>query len=294
MVYSLLGWCGEMVYCSLGQGKLCEKRGFLNGPLCPIYGHGAIVVLLCLDGGCKNPVLTFLLGAVLTSMVEYITSYAMEKLFHMRWWDYSRYRFHINGRVCLLNSTLFGIASVFLCHIANPPVASRLGELIESGFGVPLAMILLVIYAADIVVSVRSAIRISDHLAKLQAIQAELTGKLEELKQEQQQAIEAERERMAQRKAELLESAEQKAAEAAEALQAKLEPLTERGNEFGARLESVKMEAQQKFRVLYERSDIFERRLLRSFPTMRPTRHPEVLEKWREYVENWKKDKRKD
>ena len=61
LVYSLLGWCGEMVYCSIGQRKLCEKRGFLNGPLCPIYGHGALVVLLALDGGCDNPLLTFLL-----------------------------------------------------------------------------------------------------------------------------------------------------------------------------------------------------------------------------------------
>ena len=95
LAYSFLGWCGEMVYCSIGQRKLCEKRGFLNGLLCPIYGHGALVVLLVLDGRCENPLLTFLLGAVLTSAVEYITSYGMEKLFHMRWWDYSRYRFHL-------------------------------------------------------------------------------------------------------------------------------------------------------------------------------------------------------
>ena len=81
IIYSILGWCGEMIYCSAGQRKLCEKRGFLNGPVCPIYGHGALVVLLCLHGGCKNPLLTFLLGAVLTSLVEYITSFAMEKLF---------------------------------------------------------------------------------------------------------------------------------------------------------------------------------------------------------------------
>ena len=64
ITYSLLGWCGEMVYCSIGQRRLCEKRGFLNGPLCPIYGHGALVVLLVLDGGCEHPALTFLLGAL--------------------------------------------------------------------------------------------------------------------------------------------------------------------------------------------------------------------------------------
>ena len=82
MLYSFLGWCGEMVYCSLGQRRLCEKRGFLNGPICPIYGHGALLVLL--TGGYQTPLETFLIGAIQTSAVEYLTSYLMEKLFHMR------------------------------------------------------------------------------------------------------------------------------------------------------------------------------------------------------------------
>lgn len=293
MVYSLLGWCGEMIYCSIGQRRLCEKRGFLNGPLCPIYGHGALVVLFCLDGGCGNPLLTFLLGAILTSIVEYITSYMMEKLFHMRWWDYSRYKFHINGRVCLLNSTLFGLASVFLCHLANPPIAHWIENIISAPIGIPLAIILLIIYLSDIILSVRSAVQISDHLAKLHAIQSELTEKLEELKAEQQQVLEAERRHISQRKAEIIQAAEQKAAEAAQSLQSKLEPLTERSSEFTARLEAAKSEAQQKLRALYDRPDIFERRMLHSFPTMRSIHHPEALTKWREYMENRKKENSK-
>lgn len=270
MVYSLLGWCGEMIYCSIGQRKLCEKRGFLNGPICPIYGHGALIVLLCLDGGCKNPILTFLLGAILTSIVEYITSYVMEKLFHMRWWDYSRYKFHINGRVCLLNSTLFGLASVFLCHIANPPIAAWLTNLFASGVGIPLAIVLSVIYLTDIILSVRSAIQISSHLAKLHAIQAELAEKLEALKLEHQQAMEAERQRLEQRKTALLQTAEQ------------------RGDELTARLEAARAEAHQKLRALYDRPDFFERRLLHSFPTMRSTHHPDALKKLKEHLENRK------
>ncbi|MDE7220654.1 MAG: hypothetical protein K2O45_13715 [Oscillospiraceae bacterium] len=260
MVYSFLGWCGEMIYCSIGQRRLCEKRGFLNGPLCPIYGHGALVVLLCLRGGCGNPVLTFLLGAVLTSIVEYITSYAMEKLFHMRWWDYSRYKFHLNGRVCLLNSTLFGLASVFLCHFANPPIAAWIASLIASGAGIPLAMILLVVYLADIVLSVRSAIRIGDRLAKLHMIHDELAEKLETLK-----------------------------AEATQTVHAKLEPLSERTDELAARLESAKAETQQKLRALYDRQDFFERRLLRSFPTLRSVHYPDALKKLREHLSALKK-----
>ena len=257
ITYSLLGWCGEMVYCSIGQRRLCEKRGFLNGPVCPIYGHGALVVLLCLHGGCKNPLLTFLLGAVLTSLVEYITSFAMEKLFHMRWWDYSQYKFHLNGRVCLLNSTLFGLASVFLCHFANPPISAWLAGLLASGAAVPLSLILLAIYLTDIVLSVRGAIQLGGRLARLHAIYGELSEKLESM-----------------------------TAEARQTVHTKLE---ERGGELTARLEAVRQEAQQKLRTLYDRQSLFERRLLRSFPTMRSIHYPEAMKKWKEYLESRKK-----
>ena len=248
LAYSFLGWCGEMVYCSIGQRKLCEKRGFLNGLLCPIYGHGALVVLLVLDGRCENPLLTFFFGMLLTSAVEYVTSYVMERLFHMRWWDYSHYRFQLNGRVCLLNSTLFGLASVFLCHFANPPIARWLGTLFAAGLGVPLALVLGVLYLADIAVSVRSALRVGSHLAKLHAVHDELARRLEQLRAGQRQFTEAQRQR----------------------------------------LEEVRAEAQRKLHALYERQDFFDRRLLQSFPTLKSARHSEALAKLREYLENRK------
>ena len=256
MVYSFIGWCGEMLYCSACQRRLCEKRGFLNGPLCPIYGHGALVVLLALDGGCENPALTFLLGALLTSLVEYVTSYAMEKLFRMRWWDYSRYRFHINGRVCLLNSVLFGLASVFLCHAANPLVTAWLTGLFAAGVGTPLALLLLAVYLADIVLSVRSAIQIGSRLAKLHAIYDELSQRLEALK-----------------------------AEAAQSVHTHLEPIAERADDLASRLENARAEAQQKLHALYDKQDFFERRLLRAFPTLHSPLHGEALKKLREYRE---------
>lgn len=87
MIYSAAGWVGEMFYCSVGKGHICEKRGFLNGFICPIYGHGALLVLYVLHGGLKNPLLTFLAGMALTSALEYFTSWFMEAVFHMRWWD---------------------------------------------------------------------------------------------------------------------------------------------------------------------------------------------------------------
>ena len=86
--YSFVGWLCETVYCSIGQRKLAD-RGFLNGPVCPIYGFGALGVVLLLRPVQQSPAAVFVLGMVLTSALEYLTSYAMEKLFSAKWWDYS-------------------------------------------------------------------------------------------------------------------------------------------------------------------------------------------------------------
>lgn len=304
LFYSFLGWCGEMVYCSIGQRKLCEKRGFLNGPLCPIYGHGALLVLAVLGNRWNSPAATFLVGMVLTSAVEYVTSYVMEKLFHMLWWDYSCRRFNLNGRVCLLNSLLFGLACLVLRYGIQPRVFPPLEWLTDRHLLIPLALTLFVIYAADIVLSVRSAIQIGNRLEKLHAIQDELAEKLEALKAEQLQRQEAQRARLefalsearqaaAQRRAEAeqalseaRQAAAQRRAEAAQAIQDRLEPL---GDEFAQRLEHARAEARQRLEALYAGQDIFERRLMRSFPTLRSPRHSEALRKLREYWENRKK-----
>lgn len=289
ILYSFLGWCGEMVYCSIGQRKLCEKRGFLNGPLCPIYGHGALLVLVVLGQRWNNPISTFLIGMVLTSTVEYLTSYLMEKLFHMRWWDYSHHHFQLNGRICLLNSTLFGLACLVLRYVVHPRVMEPILWLFDHGLAVPLALALFALYVTDIVLSVRSAIQIGNRLEKLHAIYDELTEKLEALKAEQLQKQEAQRSRLEFALSEARQAAAERRAEAAQALQERLEPLSELGDEFAQRLERAKAEARQRLEALYAGQDIFERRLMRSFPALRSPRHGEFLKKLREYWENRKK-----
>ncbi len=183
IAYSTLGWCGEMLYCSVPKGHLCEKRGFLNGFLCPIYGHGALLVLYCLHGGFRNPLLTFFFGAVLTSVLEYFTSWIMEKLFHMRWWDYSHYKLQLNGRVCLLNSTCFGLACVLLCHLVQPWLWAHITAL-GYAVSVPLASFIFGIYLMDTVLSVRSAFQLSAQMGKLRALQTELKDFLAEKREE--------------------------------------------------------------------------------------------------------------
>ena len=186
IAYSTLGWCCEMVYCSVPKGHICEKRGFLNGFLCPIYGHGALLVLYALHGGFQNPFLTFFFGAIVTSILEYFTSWLMEKLFHMRWWDYSHYKFQINGRVCLLNSTCFGLACVLLCHLVQPWLWARVTGL-GAAVSVPLASFIFGIYLMDTALSVRSAIQLSAQMGKLRALQSEIRGFVAEKREESQE-----------------------------------------------------------------------------------------------------------
>lgn len=92
MFYSIVGWVYESLICSVGARHFVN-RGFLNGPYCPIYGFGAVFDLILL-GKIENPFLLFLLGAIVTCTLEYLTSYGMEKIFHARWWDYSKGRIY--------------------------------------------------------------------------------------------------------------------------------------------------------------------------------------------------------
>ena len=158
IIYSTAGWVGEMIYHSIVIKHLSEKRGFLNGFLCPIYGHGALLVLYVLNGGLKNPLLTFLAGMALTTALEYFTSWMMEAIFHMRWWDYSNCKYQINGRICLTNCFFFGLGCVLLCHVVNPPVLRWLMG-IGPEYTVPVASFIFGLYIMDNVLSIRSAFR---------------------------------------------------------------------------------------------------------------------------------------
>ena len=121
ILYSIIGWIGEMIYCYI-YDRSFVNRGFLNGPVCPIYGCGALFIVFMVKQYQNNILLVFLFGLIGCSVLEYITSYLMEKVFHAKWWDYSKHKFNINGRVCLLNSIIFGIGSVIIIYLIQPMV----------------------------------------------------------------------------------------------------------------------------------------------------------------------------
>ena len=120
-IYSFLGWICECIYCSIPAKKVIN-RGFLLGPYCPIYGFGALLVIHFLRPFTNHIIPLYIAGVIVTSILEYFTSWLMEKLFDTKWWDYSTYPFNINGRVCLKNSLLFGIMVLFVYYVVHPRI----------------------------------------------------------------------------------------------------------------------------------------------------------------------------
>lgn len=151
MIYSIIGWIYESILCSADQKKFIN-RGFLNGPYCPVYGFGAVVDIIVM-GRIDNPFLLFLFGALLTCILEYLTSFAMEAIFHARWWDYSDRKFNINGRVCLLGAVVFGLFSMVLIKFIHPLVSELTGRISALAMHISVS-VLAVAFISDIIVTV--------------------------------------------------------------------------------------------------------------------------------------------
>lgn len=163
--YSCIGWICECIYCSIPQ-KRFVNRGFLTGPICPVYGFGALLVLFLLDPLSDYPVAVFILGVLLTSILEYITSVILEALFHMKWWDYSNKKLNIHGRVCLLNSTLFGLLSIALVYVIHPPITHFI-ERLSMQTVLVVGSSLTTLLAVDVTLSVRSTLLLHGKLPEI-------------------------------------------------------------------------------------------------------------------------------
>lgn len=150
-LYAVLGWFVEVIYVWILDKKLVN-RGFLIGPYIPLYGTSAIIMIFYLNQYKDNPLTVFLLAMFVCSFLEYITSYVMEKIFKARWWDYSNMKFNINGRVCLKNSVLFGVLSLFLIYLINPLFVKMISNMNEILLLI-IIIVCLIIFITDIIVS---------------------------------------------------------------------------------------------------------------------------------------------
>ena len=167
VLYSFIGWLYESVLCSVSERKLIN-RGFLTGPVCPVYGFGAVTVIFALYGRLTNVFLIFLAAAVLTCALEYATSWLLEKLFDAKWWDYSTRRFNLNGRVSLAGGLVFGVLSVLLVRLLHPFVASLTDRLSPHAL-MTAAALAFVMLAADTVITVRHLLLLNGRLKEIQS-----------------------------------------------------------------------------------------------------------------------------
>ena len=121
-IYGLLGWCTEVAFAAVKSGKFVN-RGFLNGPICPVYGVGVGIVVFLLYDYRDRIVLLYVLSTILVTFIEWLTGYLMDKIFHHKWWDYSHMPLNIGGYVCLLFSLVWGVACVFIVKVIHPLIA---------------------------------------------------------------------------------------------------------------------------------------------------------------------------
>ena len=277
-VYAFLGWCSEVSYAALVTGKFVN-RGFLNGPWCPVYGFGAIAVLACLDPLKDNLPLLFLGSALLTSALEWLTGFVLEKIFHQRWWDYSDEPFNLSGYICLRFSILWGFACLFVVKLLHPTVLLLI-RLLPQFIGLPLLVLLCAVMAVDLAATVASIVRLNRRLALID----ELAGKIKEasndLGEDLSERVLDAAEKGAGWKEELEELSERLAQRRAQRA-GELEELQDRLDSARDQARRQMLEWQDSVQEVLNREDSGQRRLMRAFPKLRSTRHRRALERLR-------------
>ena len=182
LIYSFLGWCTEVVYAAVSEGRVVN-RGFLNGPVCPIYGFGILAVFGTINTGLSHfetgspyskLLLIFLCGMALTTMIELFGGWALDKLFHASWWDYSDKPFNFHGYICLQFSLLWGIGIVLVVEVVHPLIAAMGDRIMPERAGWTLMGILYTVYASDLMLSVMIMVGLNKRLAELDEMQKKM------------------------------------------------------------------------------------------------------------------------
>ena len=285
-VYAFLGWCTEVSYAALVSGRFVN-RGFLNGPVCPIYGVGVVIVLFFLDPLRGNTFFLFVGSVLLTSLLEWLTGFVLEKIFHQRWWDYSNEPFNIGGYICLRFSIAWGLACLFVVEIIHPSILWLI-HLIPHTLGLILLGLFAAGMAVDLAATVRTITRMNHQLTQLD----ELAGRIKSLSNE-----------LGENLAERVIDAAERSTGLREDLQENLDDvkdaLAQRREDFHENLDDVKdalaqrqkqrqkdlAELRAKLEEAMNRPIFGQRRLMRAFPKMRSTTHTQALERLRQWKE---------
>ena len=171
-VYGFLGWCTEVAFAAFKERRFVN-RGFLNGPICPIYGVGVTMVIWCLDPVRENLLILYVASVILVTVLEGLTGYAMDKIFHNKWWDYSEQPLNIGGYVCVLFSLIWGVFCVLIVKIIHPLIYKVL-TMIPLVLGIVVMACLAVGLLADLYVTASGILKMNRRLEAMEKIAAEL------------------------------------------------------------------------------------------------------------------------
>lgn len=259
IVYSFIGWCIEVVFVGLNHGHFVN-RGFLNGPYCPIYGCGMLIVVLFLTPLKDSLLLLFAGSVVLTTVLEYLTGWILEKAFGNKWWDYSDLPFNIQGYVCLKFSVFWGLGCTFIMKVVHPVVYKGICCIPKTAGTVILA-VLLVILIADLVVTINTVTKFNRRLKRLESLAEAIRRLSDEIGEEIYEKASAVAGKSLERQAEWKEK------------QAERNALKE------------------EYKRMLESRHFGFRRLTKAFPGMKSGRWNETLQKYKEFLETKKRDK---
>lgn len=310
-IYSFLGWVIEVAYHAVTQGKVVN-RGFLNGPICPIYGTGMLAVfamshLIKMDAsehGDVNTLVLFVIGTVFATLVELIGGYVLDKCFHARWWDYSKKPFNFHGYICLEFSIIWGLLIVFVVKIIQPYFSGDNISFIPPKYGWWIILAFAILFFADLIVTmamisglnkklarlndINSSMRkVSDALSKGIAertiITAQRVGETRvqaalgaaEAKETAANTAEAIRVGAVERKAQAIEKMSAAASGAADAYE------TQR-SEYESRLSELKNSYEKLENEITSGRTFFVRRILKAFPDFRSRYGEEIADRLRE------------
>lgn len=273
-VYGFLGWCTEVAFAGVKEGKFVN-RGFLNGPICPIYGVGVAVVVSCLDGFKDNLVLLYISSVVLVTALEWFTGFVLDKLFHNKWWDYSSMPLNLNGYVCLLFSLIWGVACVLIVKVLHPLIHKGLDFLPEF-VGWACIVLFGVTLFVDLYVTVTDILKMNKKLAKMNEIATELHRISDEIGEniyeDVKEALEF--------KEEMTGRLKERAAE-----------FQERRKDLSEDVREQIMELSKYYRELVLKNPAHMKRIIKAFPKLESRKYKDALEDLREYI--WKNGKKK-
>ena len=289
IVYSVLGWCTEVAYAAIHHGKIVN-RGFLNGPVCPIYGFGMVIAIGLLSPLIDSAPALFFGGMLLTSTVELIGGYVLYKAYHMRWWDYTKCPYNIGGYVCLEFSIYWGIGVVLVMRVVHPTV-TLLISLIPTLIGWIVLGIVCAFYMADLIVTLKTVSGLKKDLSRLEEMAAELKNISNRMTDEIGNRALTTGQKIGEAK---VQSALAKA-EWKDETQRRIRQTGEELTEARNKLEKTREEI---FRSAADKSGLHgvfgSRRLLLAFPGLHSDMHADALKKLQERSRNSGNDEKKD